>query len=311
MGIPYNNQISLGEGNTPLLWSKIDGRKIAFKCEDLNPTGSFKDRGSAVLISWFRHHQIREIVEDSSGNAGASLSAYAARAEIRAKIYIPASTSGPKKCQIEAYGAEVVSVPGLRIAAAEAARAATNSDIPYASHSYLPFNIPGYATIAYELLEQMEEPPKTVILPAGQGGLLLGIYRGFEAACRSGFCKAMPQIIAVQAKECAPLWIRFVSGKEEFDAGSGNTTIAEGISIRHPVRDAAVMKALRDCSGRVVVVDEVDILIGRDMLAQKGLYVEPTSAVVWSAIQQLTDECLDPVVVILTGSGYKYSHSGI
>jgi len=97
--------VSLGEGDTPLLQTKVKGRRIAFKCEYLNPSGSFKDRGSALITAWLLSRGVTEVVEDSSGNAGASLAAYAARAGIKARIFTPELASGPKKRQIEAYGA--------------------------------------------------------------------------------------------------------------------------------------------------------------------------------------------------------------
>jgi len=114
-GLPDETEaVSLGEGNTPLVWAEAFDRRVAFKCEFLNPTGSFKDRGSAVIVAWLRSRGILEIVEDSSGNAGASLAAYASRAGIKAQIFVPESASGPKRTQIEAYGAELTLVPGTR-----------------------------------------------------------------------------------------------------------------------------------------------------------------------------------------------------
>jgi len=131
--------VSLGEGNTPLLWAEVLGRRIAFKCEFLNPSGSFKDRGSAVITAWLISRGVTEVVEDSSGNAGASLAAYAARAGIKARIFIPESASGPKRRQIEAYGAELVPIPGSRSDVTKAVRNAADGGSVYASHAYIPF----------------------------------------------------------------------------------------------------------------------------------------------------------------------------
>jgi threonine synthase len=100
--------ITLGEGRTPLIWVDIAGNRVALKSDHLNPTGSFKDRGSAILASFLRDRGTDLAVEDSSGNAGASFAAYATRSGIDARIYVPESTSGPKITQIEAYGAEIV-----------------------------------------------------------------------------------------------------------------------------------------------------------------------------------------------------------
>ena len=100
--------VSLGEGGTPLLWSQAFGRQIAFKCEYLNPTGSFKDRGTSVITTFLKSRGVHSAVEDSSGNAGASFAAYAARAGMRAGIYTPEAASGPKRKQIEFHGANCI-----------------------------------------------------------------------------------------------------------------------------------------------------------------------------------------------------------
>jgi threonine synthase len=198
-------QISLGEGSTALVWTEAFGRQVAFKCEFQNPSGSFKDRGSATLVSFLCSRGVHEAVEDSSGNAGASFAAYAARAGIKARVYVPESASGPKRRQIEAYGAQVVAVPGPRSNAAEAVRQAADAGTAYASHAYLPYNLPGYATAAYEIFEQLGEAPGTVIVPAGQGGFLLGMARGFAAMRNAGLFQEMPLLVGVQASLCAGL----------------------------------------------------------------------------------------------------------
>ena len=181
-GLPPDLEpVSLGEGNTPLVWAEALGRRVAFKCEFLNPSGSFKDRGSAVIVAWLISEGVTRIVEDSSGNAGASLAAYAARAGIKARIFIPESASGSKRKQIEAYGAELVPIPGSRSDVADVVRKVAEGGTPYASHAYIPFNLPGYATAAYEIFEQVGRMPGAVVVPAGQGGLLLGLTRGFDA----------------------------------------------------------------------------------------------------------------------------------
>ncbi len=119
-GLPPDLEpVSLGEGNTPLIWARAFDRQVAFKCEFLNPTGSFKDRGSTVITAWLKWHGVTEAVEDSSGNAGASFAAYASRAGIKARIFVPDSSGGPKRRQIEAYGAQLVPIAGSRLAVAQ------------------------------------------------------------------------------------------------------------------------------------------------------------------------------------------------
>lgn len=308
-GISLDSEpVSLGEGSTPLLWADVFGRKVAFKCEFLNPSGSFKDRGSAIITAWLLSRRIAEAVEDSSGNAGASFAAYAARAGIKARIFVPDSCSGPKRRLIEAFGAELVRVPGSRSDAAEAVRAVADGGNVYASHAYLPFNLPGYATIAYEVFEQLGyKMPGSLILPAGQGGLLLGIVRGFDALRIASIPSSItPQIIGVQARACAPLWVMFTIGRSGVGSVAEDPTLAEGVRVRYPLRLDAVLRAVEASQGSMCVVEENEILPGRDALSRLGFYVEPTSAIVWSALSQSIKDLLDPVVVVLTGSGYKH-----
>jgi threonine synthase len=297
--------VSLGEGNTPLVSAKVFGREVYFKCEYANPTGSFKDRGTATLISFLLSRGVTEAVEDSSGNAGASFAAYAARPGIKARVYVPESASGLKRQQIEMYGAELVVVPGPRSNASEAVRKAAEAGIIYASHAYLPFNLPGYATCAYEIVERLGDNPGAVIVPAGQGGLLLGMGRGFRAMSQAGRIDRIPMLIGVQASACAPLAALFGMGLVGLNFVTEGATLAEGVRVRTPLRADAVVKTTRESGGRFVSVDEAHILPGRDALARLGFYVEPTSALVWRALEETLPGLPDPVVAVLTGSGYK------
>jgi threonine synthase len=298
--------VSLGEGGTPLVWAEIYGQKIAFKCEYLNPSGSFKDRGSSVIATWIQSRGITEAVEDSSGNAGASLAAYSARAGFSTRIFIPAGASGPKRNQIEAYGAELVLVPGSRADVSTKVRQVAESGIAYASHAYLPFNLPGYSTAAYEIFEQLgSKMPGTIILPAGQGGFLLGLKRGFDALRIANKIESIPKFIGVQARVCAPLWEMY-SGYDSINIEvSATNTLAEGVNVQQPLRRDSVVQATKASSGIFWVVNENEIIPGRDALAHLGFYVEPTSALVWHALVHLLIDLPDPVVVILTGSGLK------
>lgn len=308
--------ISLGEGNTPLVWvdsgENRQRKKIACKCEFMEPSGSFKDRGSALIVSLLMSRGIKVALEDSSGNAGASLSAYAARAGIKVKIYVPETASGPKRSQIEAYGAEIVTVAGERSKATEALikelqriKEDQSSAIAYASHAYMPFNLPGYATLSFELVEQLGEVPGTVIAPVGQGGLLLGIGRGFQAMQVAGKIPKAPTLIGVQAEACAPLWAVSSYGRAGLAWVSEGETIAEGICVRMPIRGDEIIKLVENSGGRFITVTEEEIVAGQHWLAKNGLYVEPSSAVVWGAWIKLMDNLPEPVVAVLTGSGLK------
>ena len=181
---------------------------------------------------------------------------------------------------------------------------AAEAGMVYASHAYLPFNLPGYATCAYEIYEQLGRSPGAVILPAGQGGFLLGMARGFEALLLADKIQKLPMMIGVQASACAPLYALWKNGTMNDVVES--PTIAEGVRNRWPIRAEAVVEITRRSGGRFVSVDEASILSGRDALARLGFYVEPTSALVWHALEESILTLPDPVVVVLTGSGLKY-----
>jgi len=300
--------ISLGEGRTPLVFAQAFGRRVALKCEGLNPSGSFKDRGSALLLSFLRARGVEAAVEDSSGNAGASFAAYAARAVVRGRIFVPDSASGPKLRQIQAYGAELVRILGPRSNAAAAAERAAAEGAVYASHAHLPHNLPGYAALAYELFEELGGAPGTVIAPVGQGGLLLGIGRGFQALHKAGLISRLPRLVGVQARACAPLWALSVYGRAGLAWVAEGPTLAEGIRVLNPLRGDALLHMVAESGGTLLAVDEEEIQPGQQALARGGFYVEPTSAVVWGALHTLFQQQPDtpePVVAVLTGSGFK------
>lgn len=306
-GLPLGAPVvSLGEGNTPLVPVHVFGQPAFFKLEYLNPSGSFKDRGTSPLVSLLVSHQVTEAVEDSSGNAGASFATYAARAGVKARVYVPDYAAGPKREQIEAHGADVVRILGSRSATAKAVkRAADEQGVPYASHAYLPYGLAGIATIAYELVEQLGNAPGTVIAPVGHGSLLLGVAMGFAALREAGVISDIPTLVGVQVYACAPIWAVASMGPAGLGWVTEGETVAEGVRVRTPLRGDALLQFLGTHGGQMTVVEEERILVGRDQLARLGFYVEPTSAIVMDALEQVVGKTPEPIVVILTGSGLK------
>jgi threonine synthase len=300
--------VTLGEVMTPLVQAELDGLDFHCKVEYLSPTGSFKDRGTAVLVSFLRAIGVKEVVEDSSGNAGASVAAYTARAGIACTVFVPAHASPAKQAQIAAFGAKLVGVPGPRENAARAVQEAAAEGAYYASHYYNPLGLAGLKTVAYELWEQLgRRAPDNVVLPAGHGTLLLGIYRGFCDLKQAGLISRLPRLFAVQAETCAPIHAAFVRGSAEPVTVEEGATIAEGVRIARPLRGREILAAVRESGGQVLAVPDEETLVGRDVLARRGLYIEPTSAVAVAALTHLrpiigADEI---TVVPLTGSGFK------
>lgn len=305
---PLREPITLGEGFTPLIPGIWDGLTVHWKLEFLNPTGSFKDRGTALVVNDLVAHGVDQVVEDSSGNAGASLAAYAARAGIRARVFVPAHASAVKRAQIAVYGAEVIPVSGPRSEATRAAEAAAANGAAYASHVWHPLTLIGMATIAWEVWEQLGgRAPDWLVAPVGQGTLLLGAWRGFQALVQAGLIERPPRLVAVQAERCAPLAPAWAAGHEEAAAVSPQPTVAEGIAIVRPVRSRALLQALRESHGLVLTVAEEEIVQAQTRLARAGLYVEPTSAVAAAALPQVRPHVSsgETMVVVLTGSGLK------
>ncbi len=303
--------VSLGEGMTPLVRAAWDGAEILWKLDFLCPTGSYKDRGASVLMSRLRDLGVRDIIEDSSGNAGAAMAAYSARAGVRCRIFVPDYTSEGKCVQISSYGAELVRVAGSRedtTAAAE--RAAQTEGTYYASHNWSPYFAHGVKTLAYELVEELGGAvPDSVIVPAGQGSLVLGCDHAFSEMLASGRIAKRPRIYAVQAAHCAPLYRAFSDGSQEPATIEKHETIAEGISSALPVRGRQVLAAVRRSGGAVLTVDEDEIAPGCFRLARLGLYVEPTSSVVGAAVSRLLKTgAIRPderTAAVLTGTGLK------
>ncbi|NPA07022.1 MAG: pyridoxal-phosphate dependent enzyme [Chloroflexi bacterium] len=293
--------VTLGEGNTPTISGPEPG--VVFKLEYHNPTGSHKARAASLVFTHLRQRGVRAVVEDSSGNAGAAWAAYARAAGMDAHIFIPESAHPAKQARIRAAGARLTLVPGPRSAATEAAQQAAREGLGvYASHAWLPWAVDAYATIAWELAEQISEPLGSVFVPVGHGALLVGLAQGFRALHRAGRLPHLPRLIGVQAFACAPIWALARGGPEALLLVTEGETIAEGVRVRHPVWGRHVLLAVQESQGALVAVDDEETLQARDFLHAQGLYVEPTSALVWAAYQRLRDWAPKPAVLLLTGS---------
>ena len=196
-------------------------------------------------------------------------------------------------------------IEGPRSQAAAAVQQAAETGAVYASHAYLPFGLPGIATIAYELVEQLGETPGSVLAPVGHGSLLLGIAEGFSALQATGIIQNQPRLVGVQARRCAPLWALSTQGAAALAWVIEGETVAQGVRVRQPLRGDELLARVESSGGRFVAVEEERILPARDALALAGLFVEPTSALVWAALQDIASELAEPIVLILTGSGLK------
>jgi threonine synthase len=306
---PVDSPITLGEGTTPLVPRTVAGVQVLLKCEWFNPTSSFKDRGASVMLSLLRAQGIDNVLEDSSGNGGAAVSAYAAAGGMAATIMAPASTSPAKTVQMRAHGATVELIPGSRQATSDAAVARSES-IFYASHNWHPFFLHGTKTLAYELWEDLGfRAPDNVITPCGAGSNVLGCEIGFSELLRHGQIDGLPRIFAAQPANCAPIAAAFIAGADEAVPTTIAPTIAEGTAIAQPVRMREVLGALRETRGGAVTLTEAEIAKATLDLARVGIYVEPTSAQVAAAFSKLLETgTITPeqtTVLVMTGSGLK------
>ena len=307
--------VTLGEGGTPVVrldrWGSEHGLPdLRAKLEHLGPTGSFKDRGATLLLTALRAAGVERVIEDSSGNAGAAVAAYAARAGIAARVFVPASAPAGKLAQIAAYGAEIVAVAGTRQDVTEAAIAALDDDTVYASHNLSPYFPESLKTFAYELYEfSADDLPDHIVFPVGNGGLLLGTARGFADLGEMSAPARAPHLHVAQAANCAPIVYSHNHGAME-NAPEWRPTMAGGVAVAEPPRMGEILDALHESDGTARAVTEAEIREAAMSLARlEGLYVEPTTAVAFAAAARLRREgAIDPgqkVLVPVTGSGLK------
>lgn len=299
--------VTLGEGCSPLIEHRWRKDPFLFKLDSLNPTGSFKDKGASVMVSFLKQIGVARLLEDSSGNGGASIAAYGAAAGLSVRVLVPAATSSAKIAQIRLFGAEVQLVPGSRQRCAEEAEI-QSSGIFYASHNWHPFFLQGTKMTAYELWEDLGfRAPDNIVAPLGAGSNLLGCSLGFRELLRSGGIARMPKLFGAQPLRCAPLARQFGHG---LDPATGDTpSIAEGAAIQSPVRGREVVDAVRASGGTIVAVPDEEIRAGLIELAGSGIFVEPTSALAVAALDRLLAagaiERRETTVILLTGSGLK------
>lgn len=297
--------ISFDEGFTPLTQEEFAGKNVFLKQDHLFPSGSFKDRGASVLVSKIKELGIQKVVEDSSGNAGAAIAAYCAKANINCHIYIPEKTSVEKIKQIERYGARLYKIPGSR---EDTARAALHKGqtMYYASHYWNPYFFHGTKTFVFEVVEQLGwVAPDILILPVGNGTLLYGTFIGLRELQRDHIIHKIPKIIGVQAENCAPLQYVLKMDNTLNNYNRTKETIAEGIAISNPVRINDIIHAVKETNGDIITVKEQEILNALHDVFRKGYYIEPTSAVAIAGFKKYSIRKNEVVVIPLTGHGLK------
>lgn len=311
-----DSYVSLGEGNTPLiplprLGDFLGLNHLSAKLEFLNPTGSYKDRGTATMISVAHELGVKEIIEDSSGNAGASVSAYSARAGIKAHVFAPQNAPKAKISQIIVYGAEPHLIPGPRESTTTAALDyVRRKNMIYASHNLSPYFVEGTKSFAYEVFMQMKHRmPDHIVMPVGNGSLYLGAWKGFMELKEKGHLEKIPKLHCIQAKAVMPIVAEF-NGHDW--TPSNNVTVAGGISSNAPPHKEAIVNVLIQSTGSAAAVEEKAIMSYQKKLADlEGIYAEPTSSAAFAGLSELVKigriGSEDHVLLPVTGFGLKDS----
>lgn len=314
-----SNQVSLGEGWTPLqkaenLGAKYGLKNLFIKDESLNPTQSFKARGMALAVSMAKELGIKKVAAPSAGNAAGALSAYAALAGMECHIFVPKDT--PRACIIEcrALGANVNLVDGLITDCGRIVGERKEKEGWFdVSTLKEPYRVEGKKTMGYELAEQMNWTlPDVVLYPTGGGTGLIGMWKAFDEMERMGwFDSRRPRMISVQATGCAPIVEAF---HQNLTAGAdirNAHTVASGLRVPKAVGDFLMLDILRKSGGTAVAVSDEELVSdAKEIGASEGIFAAPEGGALLSALKKLLDskevEKDERIVLFNTGSGIKY-----
>jgi threonine synthase len=315
--LPVPQRVSLGEGGTPLL--ALDrlfaDDQVFAKAEFVNPTGSFKDRGSAVAVSAVLELGGQAVVCASTGNNAASVSAYAARGGVRCVVIVPESTPGAKVFQARLHGATIVEVAGTFSDAHRLAAGFGEVDARFAnltSTFVSPYMTAAHATILYELASQLGETPGTVVVPIGAGPMLVGIMSGMSKLADGEPEASTVFPVGVQGAGCAPIARAFAAGAATVESWDEPVTGSAG-SINDSLTGYAedgtrTLNVVRDVGGEVVAVGDDDIADAMEALGgTEGIGCEPAAAATLAALRLIAarQRLPRPVVLVLSGHALK------
>jgi threonine synthase len=317
-----DDELSLGEGNTPLVSSRYYAQRFGlphlyFKCEHLNPSGSFKDREISVAVATALMYGKKGAVISSSGNAGAALATYAARTGLYALVLVPNETPRAKLAQIARHGALLWAVEGASISAERyLARAAAVRHIAQwqdwvpmiTARSVNPFAIEGVKTISYEIVNQLAGEPDWVVVPIGGGGLLGGMFKGMAELQTLGLISRLPRILGVQTRGCSTVARAFRTG-DPITPVRPHTKVT-GIGAPIPYDADWALACLHQSQGAVSEVSDEEVFAAAaDLARNEGIFVEPAGAASVAALQHAVERGVirktDKVVCCLTGTAFK------
>jgi threonine synthase len=317
------NQITLGEGQVPLIQSIHIGKELGlerlyFKLESLNPTGSYKDRISAMGVSLAKEHNRLACVGTTSGNAGASIAAYAARAGLAYNVFVQENIVESKLDQMIIHQSNIKKVQGFgfspeignRVFAKVLEEANKNDwELLITAYAFAPLAMEAVKTIAYELAEELSEGADAVFVPVGGGGLFTGLFKGFSDLLANKIINELPKIVACQSAGCANVAKAWKLGLNEPVAEESTSRIS-GIQVPNPPDALHVLQGIRESDGFAEAVEDEQIWYWQERLAvAEGIFCEPAGATALAGVVQALKEgrisADSKVVCIVSGAGYK------
>lgn len=330
VGIPKGESTPLHlAGWTPVfkmpgLAEKLGLDHLWLKDESRNPSASFKDRASAIVVARARELKSEIIVTASTGNAGAALACMSAAVGQKAIIFAPKSAPPAKVAQLLVFGAKVILVDGTYDDAFDLTVKAANEFGWYCRNTgYNPFTVEGKKTAAFEIWEWWIEahrawhqkdspldnhPPLTVFVSVGDGNIISGIHKGFKDLFKLGWIPDMPRIIGVQAEGSAAIANAFHANTETITPVSAKT-VADSISVDFPRDGVRAVRAAKETNGTYVIVSDAEILEAIPKLGSMGVFAEPAGAAAYAGLVKAISSGVvrsdDPVLVMNTGSGLK------
>lgn len=315
------NQITLGEGYTPLLIlnrlaAAFGLNHLTLKDEGLNPTGSFKARGLCMAIAKAKENGEQGCIIPTAGNAGVAMAAYCARAGLAAVVVMPRHTPDAFKEECIGYGANLILIDGL-INDCAAKVKELNQDGRYFDVSTLkePYRLEGKKTMGYEIAEQLDwQLPDVIMYPTGGGTGLIGIWKAFHEMKALGWLsreQPLPRMVAVQAENCSPVVDTFQGKQPNSKQYIGRPTLANGLAVPRPIGEPLMLNVLQESGGTALTVSEEEMLDGVSQLCRyEGVFAAPEGGAIWVATQKLLHQgWLQPqehVLLLNTGSGQKY-----
>ena len=287
------------------LWMKDDGR---------NPTASFKDRASAIVIARAKEIGAEVVVTSSSGNAGAALAGMAAAAKHKTVIFVPKAAPQAKVAQLIVFGAGVYLVDGTYDDAFDLSVKASEEFGWYSRNTgFNPFTVEGKKTVSFEIWEQVIskgglKKPLTIFVPVGDGNIVSGVHKGFKDLMELGWLDQMPRIFGVQPEGSASIANAFFAGNEEILPVKADT-LADSVSVDHPHDGLRALRAATQTGGRYITVTDQQILDAIAILGKEAIFAEPAASSAYAGLQEAFKQGFiksdDPVLVLLTGSGLK------